>query len=237
MEDTINLKDLFKILKKRWYLIALMSILAITISGVLSYFVFTPIYQSSTQILVNQKNRDNVQLNTDTINTDLQLINTYSVIIKSPAILNKVIDQLDLKTTANSLTNQISVNSEQESQVINLSVQDTDPNKAMNIANTITEVFENEIKKMMEVNNVKIITPATSEEVPIKPKPILNMAIATVIGLMIGIGLTILLEYFDNSIKTEQDIEEVLGVPILGLISPFSQVKVSPNIRSRRKRV
>lgn len=235
MEDTINLKDLFKILKKRWYLIALMSILAITISGVLSYFVFTPIYQSSTQILVNQKNRDNVQLNTDTINTDLQLINTYSVIIKSPAILNKVIDQLDLKTTANSLTNQISVNSEQESQVINLSVQDTDPNKAMNIANTITEVFESEIKNMMEVNNVKIITPATSEEVPIKPIPILNMVIATVIGLMIGIGLTILLEYFDNSIKTEQDIEEVLGVPILGLISPFSQVKVSPNIRSRKR--
>ncbi|MBO1915160.1 capsular biosynthesis protein, partial [Microvirga sp. 3-52] len=91
MEETISLQDLFKTLKKRLGLIALITIIAITISGVVSFWLLTPIYQSSTQILVTTSKTDQQQQNNaQDIQANLQLINTYNVIIKSPAILGIV---------------------------------------------------------------------------------------------------------------------------------------------------
>ncbi|MEI4768799.1 Wzz/FepE/Etk N-terminal domain-containing protein [Psychrobacillus sp. FJAT-51614] len=241
MEETISLQDLFKTLKKRMLLILLTTFLAVAVAGVISFFVLTPIYQSSTQILVNQEKVDVTTLNSQDIETNLQLINTYNVIIKSPAILSKVIEELDLDTTPAALTNQITVKNEQESQVVNITVQDANPHKAVDIANTTASVFQREITNLMNVNNVSILTPALLGEnpSPVKPDPMLNMAIAAVIGLMLGVGIAFLLEYLDTTVKNEQDVEDLLNLPILGLISPISEkdnmnskVKVKP----RRKR-
>ena len=95
MEGTISIKDVSKILKKRWRLWVFATLIAALLSTILSYFVLTPKYSASTQILVNQKNTEN-RLDINQLASDVQLINTYSVIIKSPAILEKVIEQLDL---------------------------------------------------------------------------------------------------------------------------------------------
>lgn len=242
MEETISLQELFKTLRKRLILIISMVAVVVMIAGVVSYFFLTPIYQASTQILVNQQKIEQQQFNSQDIQTNLQLINTYNVIIKSPAILSKVIENLDLDTTPAALTNKISVTNAQNSQVVNISVEDPEPFKAVDIANTTAQVFQEEIQKLMKVDNVNILSPAVHVEnpSPIKPNPVLNMAIAAVIGLMLGVGIAFLLEYLDTSIKNEQDIEEILQLPILGLISPIPEindVNVTSQIKSRRKRV
>ena len=224
MEETISLQDLFKTLKKRAVLILLAMLLAVTVAGVVSFVFLTPIYQASTQILVNQQKVEQNQFNTQDIQANLQLINTYNVIIKSPAILSKVIENLDLNTTPAALNTKITVNSAQNSQVVNVSVQDPEPYMAVDIANTTAEVFQEEIQKLMNVDNVNILSPAVLAEnpSPIKPDPFLNMAIAAVVGLMLGVGIAFLLEYLDTTVKTEQDIEELLDLPILGLVSPIT---------------
>lgn len=240
MEETISLQDLFKTLRKRLLLIISAVILAVTIAGVVSYLLLTPIYQASTQILVNQPKMEQQQFNSQDIQTNLQLINTYNVIIKSPAILSKVIENLDLDTTPAALNAQITVNSAQNSQVVNVSVQDPEPHKAVDIANTTAEVFQVEIQKLMNVDNVNILSPAVHSEnpSPVKPDPLLNMAIAAVIGLMLGVGIAFLLEYLDTTVKTEQDIEELLGLPILGLISPIAEKDLpgSATVLTRRRK-
>ncbi|TQR12707.1 YveK family protein [Psychrobacillus soli] len=241
MEETISLQDLFKTLKKRLLLIILTTVVAITASGVVSFLFLTPIYQSSTQILVNQEKTDISTFNAQDIQTNLQLINTYNVIIKSPAILSKVIEQLDLNTTPAALTNQITVKNEQNSQVVNITVHDANPNVAVDIANTTATVFQNEIIKLMKVDNVSILTPALIGEnpSPVKPDPMLNMAIAAVIGLMLGVGIAFLLEYLDTTVKNEQDVEELLNLPIIGLISPISDQEIldtKVQVTQRRKR-
>lgn len=241
VEETIKLQDLFKTLKKRLILIILTTIIAVTISGVISFLFLTPIYQSSTQILVNQEKADITTFNSQDIQTNLQLINTYNVIIKSPAILDKVIEQLDLDTTPSALTNKITVKNEQDSQVVNITVQHANPRVAVDIANTTAAVFQNEVKNLMKVDNVSILTPAQLGEnpSPVKPDPMLNMAIATVIGLMLGVGIAFLLEYLDTTVKTEQDVEELLHLPILGLISPISDKDIQHTmvqVPDRRKR-
>ncbi|QUW21243.1 capsular biosynthesis protein [Sporosarcina sp. Marseille-Q4063] len=245
MEETISLQELFKTLKKRLGLIALITIIAITISGVVSFWLLTPIYQSSTQILVTQSKQDQQQqqFNSQDIQANLQLINTYNVIIKSPAILGIVKEEMNLERSVGALINQVTVNSAQNSQVVNIQVQDEDPKMAVDLANKIATVFQSEIKVLMEIDNVNILTPAElgANPSPIKPDPMLNMAIAAVIGLMLGVGLAFLLEYLDTTMKDEQDVEEILDLPIIGLISPIpdsdiEKMKVEVTQRRRRGR-
>ena len=225
MEETISIKDIFQTLKKRWKLITLLTLIAALISGVISYFLLTPVYQSSTQILVNQNQSKN-QLDSTQIQSNIDMINTYSVIIKSPAILDKVIDDLDLPQSVDQLSQKITINS-QETQVFSLTVQDSDPTKAVEIANAVSGTFQKEIKDIMNVDNVSILAKAEVKEnpTPVKPSPVLNIAIAVVLGLMAGIGLAFLLEYMDNTIRDEKDIETLLDLPLLGSIQKISHHK------------
>ncbi|MFZ7942489.1 YveK family protein [Neobacillus sp. 19] len=228
MEETISLKELLETLKKRLLLIVSITVIAALVSGIISFYFLTPIYQASTQILVNQTKSDQTMYNPGELQTNLQLINTYNVIITSPAILDIVSKDLDLGMTASELKGKITVGSEKDSQVVNLSVQDPDADLAAKIANKTAEVFQSEISKIMNVDNVSILAKADVSEnpSPIKPRPLLNVAIAIVVGLMAGVGLAFLLEYFNNTIKNEQDIEKILGLPILGVIATIDDQKI-----------
>lgn len=242
MEDTISLQELIKVIRKRLLLIISLVILAVGIAGIASYYLLTPIYQVSTQILVNQQQSEQSPFSTQDIQMNLQLIETYSIIIKSPIILAKVIEKLELDTSPDLLAKKITVNSAQNSQVVNISVQDPNIRQAVDIANSTVEVFQEEIRTIMNVDNVKILSPAVqlAKKVPIKPNPILNMVVAGVIGLMVGFGVAFLLDYVDMTVKTEQEIEKLTGLPIIGLISPISDKEVKrakQSKASRKKRV
>ncbi|MEH7249341.1 Wzz/FepE/Etk N-terminal domain-containing protein [Neobacillus niacini] len=228
MEETISLKELLETLKKRLLMIILITMTAGLVSGVISYFFLTPIYQASTQILVNQEKSEQSFYSPSEVQTNLQLINTYNVIIKSPAILDKVIVQLGLDMTTGQLNEKITVGSEKDSQVVNIAVQDPDANLAAEIANVTAKVFQNEIVKIMNVDNVSILAQAqvVDQQSPIKPQPLLNVGIAIVVGLMAAIGVAFLLEYFDSTIKNEQDIEKILELPILGVIATIDDQKM-----------
>jgi capsular polysaccharide biosynthesis protein len=238
MEETISLRELMETLKKRMQLILLITLTAVIVSGGVSFFLLTPVYQSSTQLLVNQSKSDQPAYNIGEIQTNLQLINTYNVIMKSPAILEKVIADLDLNMTAAQLNEKMSVASEKDSQVINLSVQDTDPKTAAAIANKTADVFQEEIVKIMNVDNVSVLAKAEVGEdtSPIKPKPLLNIAIAMVVGLMAGVGIAFLLEFLDNTIETEQEVEKLLGLPVLGSITRIKDQEEKAKSRSQQRK-
>ena len=222
MEDTISLKNIFTILIKRWRLIVLITLVSMVTSLLISYFTLTPIYQSSTQILVNQKDSQN-QVDITQLSSNVDLINTYSVIIKSPVILEKVIEKLDLKQSTEELNQKITVSSEENSQVFSLTVEDNNAARAVEIANEVSETFQKEIQGIMNVDNVNILAKAELEEnpTPVKPNPILNMAIATILGFMAGVGLVFLLEYLDNTFKDAHEVEAYLGLPVIGSIQEF----------------
>ncbi|MFP9130278.1 YveK family protein [Niallia sp. BSM11] len=240
MEETFSIKQLMYTLKKRLFLIFSITLITMIITGVISYFFITPEYKSSTQILVNQTKDDQTLYNYNEVQTNIQLISTYSVILKSAAILNNVKSELNLDISVAELNNKISVENAQNSQIMTVSVTDSDPKIALDIANKTAEVFEKEIKSIMSVDNVTILPLADNQEnqSPVSPNPPLNIAISAFVGLLVGIGLAILLEFLDNTIKTEQDIETLLELPVLGAITTIDQnfdakIRSSSNGRMR----
>ncbi|MBN8210253.1 capsular biosynthesis protein [Bacillus sp. NTK071] len=239
MEETISLKEIFEVLKKRLILILLITLLATATSGVVSYFFLTPIYETSTQILVNQNKSSENTIDQNQINTDVALINTYSVLIKSPKILDEVKNELDLELSTGAIESKITVSNAQNSQVVLISVKDPDPELAVDIANTTTSVFEKQVKALYNTDNVSILSKAGFEGTPspVNPNPVLNMAIALVVGLMVGVGLAFLLEYLDNTIKNEEDIENVLGLPVLGTIAVIEDKEAGISKKKSKKSV
>ncbi|PEQ95867.1 capsular biosynthesis protein [Bacillus sp. AFS006103] len=225
MEEKVQLFDILHALKKRWMLIFLITVLTGLISGAISYYLLIPAYQSSTQLLVNQKNSEN-QLDTALMRSNVELINTYRDIIKSPTILVKVIDKLNLSESVDELNQSITVDSTGDSQVFTLIVENTNPATAVEIANEVSETFQQEIKGIMNVDNVSILARAEYKDnpIPVSPRPLLNIAIAIVVGLMMGIGIAYLLELLDNTLKDDHDVAAQLGLPVIGTIPMMSSI-------------
>ncbi|QEL87794.1 YveK family protein [Bacillus mycoides] len=240
MEETISLKELFHILKKRLAMILVIAFGAAIVSAIISFFFMTPIYQSSTQILVNQKKQEGTtMIQAGEIQTNIQLTNTYKVIIKSPVILDQVNEKLNLNMTAQALTGKINVANEKDSQVISVTAEDKDPKLARDIANATADVFKGEVAKIMNVDNVTVLSKAevAENQSPIKPAPMLNVVIAFIVGLMAAVGLAFLLEYLDNTVKKEEDVENLLGLPVLGIVARMDEetTNVKSHASSSRK--
>ena len=231
MEETISLKEVFGIIKKRLLLIITITLVSISAAAIVSFYFITPIYQAQTQILVNQKGSSADAYSWSQIETDLQLINTYNDIITSPLILSEVIEELELNTTPEKLMDQIVLLSESDSKVFKINIEDSNPEQAVNIANTTAEVFKKNVPSLLNVDNINILSAANLSEnpAPVKPDKVLNILIGAVIGLMLGTGLAFLLEIVDTTIKNEKDVEEFLNIPIMGLVGviPLEKEKKS----------
>src|SRR5690625_4824934 len=198
MEETISLKEIFEVIKKRLTMIIGLIVAAAVLAGLISYFILTPTYESSSQFIVNQTfDQTESDVNVNDIRTNVEMINTYNVIIKSPAILDDMVEELNLPYGTKTLSDKLQVSSEQDSQVVTVTVTDSDPDMATKIANTTVGIFQTEIPEIMNVDNVNILSEAETapEPSPVAPKPLLNIAIAIVLGGMIGVGLAFLLEY------------------------------------------
>ena len=177
MNETISLQELFSILRKSLWRILALTIVAAVISFAVSTFLIKPTYQAGTQILVTPKKQENDVIDASQVQSSVTLVNTYRVIIKSPAILEKVQAEVEnAPTSINALNNMITVESEQNSQVINVSVQNTDAALASNVANSVASVFSEDITDLMNVDNVKVLSVSGIPTAPVSPNIILNTA-------------------------------------------------------------
>ena len=141
MEETIDLREYFAIIKKRFWIIGLISVIAMVISGVISFFVLSPVYEAKSTLIVNtEKNEDTQMITGDQFNVTQKLAVTYGEIIKSRTVLEDVIKNLKLDYEYENLTDNVTVSPVKDTQIISISVQDTNPKKARDIANEIPKV-------------------------------------------------------------------------------------------------
>ena len=222
MEEQIDLSKLFTILKKNMKYLIILPIVFLVLSMVSTFIFMTPKYSSSTQVLVNQKETDN-QMMAQQVQSNLQLVNTYSEIIKSPRILDKVSKNLKGKYSSEEISGMLTVSNQAESQILNIAVENESREAASKVANEIANVFSKDVSKIMNVDNVSILSKADTNGNQISPKPLINAVVGIFLGLIVALIIIFLKEMLDKRIKTEEDVEEILGLPVLGTIQDFSK--------------
>ncbi|UBH11653.1 YveK family protein [Macrococcus armenti] len=221
MEEVIDISKVLHLLKKNWKFIVSLSLLGALIAAAISFFLIKPTYSASTQILVNSSS-EKTQLELQANQTDLQLINTYNEIIKSPVILDKVAENLNI---SNDVVSKINVNNATQSKVITISAQAGNYSDAAKIVNETANVFSEEIGKIMKTDNVTVLTKADEKlkASPVKPKPLINTVIGFILGLIISLLIIILNNILDKRVKTENDVQEILDLPVIGMIPHFDE--------------
>ncbi|QIH75551.1 capsule biosynthesis protein CapA [Macrococcoides canis] len=221
MEEVIDISKVLNLLKRNWKFIVGLSLLGAIIAAAISFFLIKPTYLASTQILVNS-NSDNTQLELQANQTDLQLINTYNEIIKSPVILDKVAKNLN---TTKNLASNISVSNSTQSKVITINATAKNYKDAAKIVNETARVFSKEVGKIMKTDNVTVLTKADEnlKASPVKPKPLINTFIGLFLGLLLALAVIILRSILDKRVRTEEDVQEILGIPVIGMIPHFDE--------------
>ncbi|WP_414048807.1 YveK family protein [Macrococcus animalis] len=221
MEEVIDLKEIIEILKKNLKLIVGLAVTFALIAGLVSFFLIKPTYQSESQVIVNQKGKKgDVYNNPGEVQTNLQLINTYSQMINSKVVRKQVVDELNLKVGEKKLQPMISVTSEAESQLMKINVTGPDKKKTAQIANALADIAQKEVKRVMGVDNLSVFSKAdvNEETSPVKPKPLMNIVIAGLLGLILGTAIAFLRSMLDTRLNTEEKIDKYIGLPTLGKI-------------------
>jgi len=208
-------------LRKRWIVVLGLPLIAALIIGVMSYYVITPVYQTSTTLLIGGKASEAALEATTQVagNTILQqLIKNDAEIAKSHTVEKSVITDLKLPLTADKLDPLIDVSQVKTTDLLEIKVKNQSPELAASIANATAQEFS----KAVTPGSVSIVDQAEIPNKPMSPNKTMNVLFALVGGLIASISLAFLLEYLDNTIKTYRDVKDILGMPLLGLIANYS---------------
>lgn len=236
IKEKINLKRLNSILRKNKLTITIL-ILIFVIGGCLYSFNFVvPKYKSTSTVLLVSKetNKKNSSVTQSDVTLNKSLLTTYGNIITSNNVLNKVIENLQLSTTADELSKNINIEEIEDTQMIKINVIDRDESQAQRICKEINNVFINEIKKIYNIENVTIVDEASLEENPYNINHVRDVIIALVAGITIS-GMFVFITYaLDTSIKIEQDIEDFVGLKVIGTV-PKSKEKIELIVNENSK--
>lgn len=215
----INLKDYYDVIKNRFWVIAIIVILATSAGYFYNRFNnnYVPMYQSSTRMIID---------------TDSEFMKTLMVMIKDPIVMEKVKDSLLLNKSTESLASQIVVSKVENSAVVDISVTDKDPAMAATIANETAKIAKDQMLSILNFKNVQLLAAAIEKPVPVNHPQNTFLKISFPIGLIIGIGLVFLMDSLDETIKREREIEEYLGVPVIGVVSNMNKKKL---LREKKK--
>ncbi|MCC3657992.1 capsule biosynthesis protein CapA, partial [Staphylococcus haemolyticus] len=191
-------------------------IIFMLISVLITTFLMKPEYEANTQVLVNQKEK-NSELMAQEVQSNIQLVNTYSEILKSPRILDEVAKK-NKKYSASDIKGMLTVTTQAESQILNVNVENGSKKDAEKVANDIANVFSDKMPDIMNVDNVSVLSSAKGTASKVSPNLLLNLAIGLILGLILSLIVIVLKEMFDKRIRTEEDIEKELNIPVLGSI-------------------
>lgn len=221
----LDFSMIFEAFKKYWKMVILMSICGPLIAFLLATFFLTPKYSSTVDFLVNQK-VVNTQNQFTAQQADLQVINTYKDVVTKPVILKTVLKKARLQNnyhgSFNDLKEAVSINNETNSQVISVSVTNSNPYVARDIANSIGKTFTQKIKRMMKVDNITIVSKATANPIPVFPNKKVFIIVGFLAGFVVGMFVALLKQYLDNTVKDINFLTDRLGLVNLGQIYHIS---------------
>lgn len=221
-ELTIDLSEILDIIKKKFWLIISVSLLAAFVSGVYCVYFVKPMYQSQISIVIGKtpsKLQDSSMQLSD-VTMFQNMMKTYAVIAQSRNVSQKTLNTLHLSDTLSveELQKQISVTPESDTQILIIKVKDSDPKVACDKVNALAEAFTDESKRIFPDGNVQTIDAAIIPKDPVSPNKKKDVVVAFLLGMMLTACASILMGIMDNTFKNESELERYIGLPVIGVI-------------------
>ncbi len=235
-EVEINLAELIPYLFHWFWLIAIVGLLTAAIGFAISAFVLTPKYQSTTKVYILNKSNDKDTVTVSDTQLATYLTKDFKELIKSRTVLETVVNECNLKETAEALNGKISVGNTQDTRIISISVKDENPERAQYIANAVREVAAIHLREVMDLEAVNVVEEANLPKQPVEPSKRKFTLIGFLIGAVITIAILIIRYYLDDSIKTSEDIERYLGMTTLATIPMFDGTESDKKKRKKARR-
>ena len=219
--EEINLSEVYSYFKTKILWILLAVVLIIVLGNVFTLLTRTPLYQSNTTIVLVGENKSGYSQTESQRNQNLSKLNYKNEskqIIKSRKVLNQVIENLDLKLTTTDLAQSITTSSVEDTEIIQITVNNPKAKDAKKITDELAEVFAKEIKDIYHLENVEIIDKAEIAKTPYNVNYLKDNVIYLAVGLVLSFGVVFVMYYFDTSIKSSDIVEEKLGLTVIGIV-------------------
>lgn len=219
----INLKELFNVIKRRFWIVILITLIFAIAGGLYSTRPEVPVYSASSRIIITAES--------------VEMLGTLRVFLREPIVMKEVLDDLGLSRSVGFLRSQISISSVDGSLITLVSAVDSDPELAVKIVNAVVDVYSDQLPTVFPSTGVKVLTEAEPipDPFPINPQSNRAFIVSVFVGIAVGIGAIFLLDSLDDSISSRRDVERQLNMVLLGQVSRFKRKDLS--IKGRSKHV
>jgi len=225
---SVDFKELLRIAQRRWLTIVVFFFLGLLGGGALTYFQ-TPTYESKARIFIAVESSEDGANDIAGIYFASQRVESYAQLATSRELMQRVILRLNLGLTPDELAAKIKASVAELTVIIEIKVHDDAPDRAQEIAKAESEVFTNYLAEL-ETSPIKatVVDPASYSAIQVSPKPVLNLVVAGVLGLVIGAGMALLRDLLDNTIGSASDVENTIDAPVLSSVAYDSDVPRHP---------
>lgn len=232
--EEINLRDLLSYFKKHLILFIVMVLFVVSAGTIYSVFLLKPEYKAqATVILSSDKSKNTVQ---SEINANKNLIDTYTEVVKSHRVLDRVKNKMQIDDTYEQLVKKVTVASLKDTEIISISVVDRDKNHSYSLANTIADTFTNEIGQIYNDKSVNVLDRAVEPQKPHNVDLVKQEAIYVAAGIVLATAIIFLMFYFDRTIKTTEQIEQLFKLPIYGKVRKLETEKQKQQRKKRAEK-
>lgn len=232
--EEINLRDLLSYFKKHLILFIVVVLFVVSAGTIYSVFILKPEYKSqATVILSSDKSKNTVQ---SEINANKNLIDTYTEVVKSHRVLDRVKSEMQIEDTYEQLVKKVTVASLKDTEIISISVVDLDKNHSYSLANRIADTFTDEIGQIYNDKSVNVLDRAVEPQKPYNVDIVKQEAIYAAAGIVLATAVIFLMFYFDRTIKTTEQIEQLFKLPIYGKVRKLETEKQKQQRKKRAEK-
>lgn len=229
--EELDLKELLMLFWNKKVKILLIVAIFMLIGIIYTIGFVTPVYTSSTTLLLatsgNSADKTNTITTTD-ITLNSKLVSTYSTLIKSKTVLRQVISNLGINISEDELEKNITVSQEKDTEIIRISVTNADATTAAKVANEVAKVFSQRVSEIYKINNVQVVDQAEVDTIPSNINHTKDIMIFACVGIVVSVMYVLIANMLDTTIKTAEEVEKEFKVPVLASIPlyNFEPVKV-----------
>lgn len=218
----MELRDYMRIIRKRIWIAVISTMLLFVSAFYVNYYVLPSVYETDAKIYIGKEVGQEKEMDMTALLIGEQIAKDCKELLKTRDVNERAAKKLNrTDISANFIANMVQVELKQDTRILVIKVEHTQPSIARDVANVVAEVFKTEISDLMKKENVSVIDKAVLPTQPIKPTRLINVMLAAIIGLLIGAGIMFLLEYLDTSIETPNDIDKYLGLQVIGTVPNF----------------